>query len=250
MRLTVVGCAGSYPNAASPASCYLLEHDGHRLILDLGNGSLGALHNYLDPTESGSMEAVVVSHCHIDHCADLASLFVARHHYATERLPRLPVHGPSDMASRLAAIYGAHNPTMMQSSFDFRTHEQAPVDIGPFTIQTVVARHPVEAYSIRVSAGGCSVTYSGDTGPNPDLAVLAGGTDVALFEASFVGTGNPRDLHMSGADAARSAAAADAGLLMLTHFVTRNDEERVLSEAAEEFSGPIELAKAGMSITL
>ena len=32
MRLTVIGCAGSYPNATSPASCYLVEHDGHVVV--------------------------------------------------------------------------------------------------------------------------------------------------------------------------------------------------------------------------
>ena len=41
MRLTVVGCAGSFPGPDSPASCYPVEHDGARILLDLGNGSLG-----------------------------------------------------------------------------------------------------------------------------------------------------------------------------------------------------------------
>ena len=48
MRLTVIGCAGSFPNAHSPASCYLVEYDGHRLLLDLGNGALGALQRHVD----------------------------------------------------------------------------------------------------------------------------------------------------------------------------------------------------------
>ena len=41
MRLTVVGCSGSIPGPHSPASCYLLEADGFRLVVDLGNGALG-----------------------------------------------------------------------------------------------------------------------------------------------------------------------------------------------------------------
>ena len=50
LRLTVVGCSGSYPGPASPASCYLLEapdpdRPGRtwRVLLDLGSGALGAL---------------------------------------------------------------------------------------------------------------------------------------------------------------------------------------------------------------
>ena len=51
MRLTIVGCAGSYPNPAGPASCYLVEHDGFRMVLDLGSGALGPLQRYVDPAE-------------------------------------------------------------------------------------------------------------------------------------------------------------------------------------------------------
>ncbi len=40
MRLTVIGCAGSFPNPTSAASCYLVEHDGTSIALDLGPGSL------------------------------------------------------------------------------------------------------------------------------------------------------------------------------------------------------------------
>ena len=40
MRLTVIGCAGSFPGPDSPASCYLLEADGFRLVIDMGNGAL------------------------------------------------------------------------------------------------------------------------------------------------------------------------------------------------------------------
>ena len=56
MRLTVVGCSGSYPGPDSPASCYLLEADDAdgrtwRVLLDLGNGALGALQRYVDPLD-------------------------------------------------------------------------------------------------------------------------------------------------------------------------------------------------------
>lgn len=249
MRLTIIGCAGSYPSAASPASCYLLEHDGAHLVLDMGNGSLGALQNHLDVTDPDSIQAVALSHCHVDHCADLASLFVARYHYGPRDLPTLKVLGPTDTSSRLAAIYGMSDPELIRASFDVRDHVES-VTIGAFTIETAPASHPVEAYSIRVSAGGRSVTYSGDTGPTSALATLAAGTDIALFEASFVGDDNPRDLHMSGADAGRIAHVAGAGLLVLTHLVAHNDDEQVLAEARSTFAGPIELARPGLSITV
>ncbi len=248
MRLTVVGCAGSYPNATSPASCYLLEHDGATLVLDLGSGSLGALHNYIDPSDPDSILAVALSHCHIDHCADLASLYVARRHHPTNRFVPIPVLGPSDTSARLVAIYGMRSLDMVAQAFDVRTHLAGPVELGPFTVETVPAVHPVESYCIRVNAGGRSLTYSGDTGPTTHLVDLASDTDVALFEASFVGTANPPNLHLSGADAARAARDAGARRLILTHLVAYNDPEQVRAEASEVYNGPIELATAGMTV--
>ena len=56
MRLTIVGCSGSFAGPASPASSYLVraEHDGrdYNLLLDLGSGALGALQRHLDPRTS------------------------------------------------------------------------------------------------------------------------------------------------------------------------------------------------------
>lgn len=250
MKLSIVGCAGSYPSAASPASSYLVEHEGSRILLDMGNGSLGALQEHIDLDWPGALDAVVLSHCHVDHCVDLASLFVQRHYAPTPSGDRLLVLGPTDTRERLLGIYGMKDPAPLDAEFDIQPFSSSAVEVGPFTIETVRAAHPVEAYCVRVNAGGASVTYSGDTGPTPALAELARGTDIALFEASFVGAQNPVDLHLSGADAGRLAREADAGLLVLTHHVAWNDPAVVLAEAATEFDGPIEMAHAGMTITL
>jgi ribonuclease BN (tRNA processing enzyme) len=88
MRLTVIGCAGSFPRADSPASCYLVEHDGFRLLLDMGNGSLGALQRHVAPTD---VDAVLVSHLHTDHCVDLCSLDVYLRYHPDGRRPSVPV---------------------------------------------------------------------------------------------------------------------------------------------------------------
>jgi ribonuclease BN (tRNA processing enzyme) len=249
MRLTVVGCAGSYPTAQSPGSCYLLEHDGHRVVLDLGNGAWGALQAYLDVDDPDALDALVLSHCHVDHCADAASLYVYRHYHPSRRWPRLVLVGPREAPARMAAIYGMRDVSPLARVFDPRVLSADSQRVGPFTIRAVPARHPVEAYSVRVDAGGRSLTFSGDTGPSAALVDLARGTDIALFEATFVGAGNPPDLHMTGADAGRAAREAGAGRLVLTHRAGWNDDAQVLAEAAAEFPGPIDLAVAGLTLT-
>ena len=57
--------------------CYLVEqeHAGRtwRLVLDLGNGALGALHRHADPL---AIDAVALSHLHADHCLDFTGYYV------------------------------------------------------------------------------------------------------------------------------------------------------------------------------
>lgn len=247
MRLTILGCSGSYPSADSPASSYLIEHDGHRIVLDLGNGSFGALQRHVAMDWPGALNAVVLSHCHLDHCADLGSLYVQRHYYSATT-DRLPVLGPSDARARAVGIYGKSDEAGLDEEFDFTTFAREPMVVGPFTIDVARAVHPVEAYSIRVSADGRSITYSGDTAINDRLVDLAHDTDVALFEASFVGTEFPTGVHMSAEEAGRAAREAGAGRLVLTHHVVMNDPAVVIAEASAEFDGPVTLASSGLAI--
>lgn len=247
MRLTILGCSGSYPSADSPASSYLIEHDGHRIVLDLGNGSFGALQRHVAMDWPGALDAVVLSHCHLDHCADLGSLYVQRHYYSATT-GRLPVLGPSDARARAVGIYGKSDEAGLDEEFDFTTFAREAMVVGPFTIDVARAVHPVEAYSIRVSADGRSITYSGDTAINDRLVDLAHDTDVALFEASFVGTEFPTGVHMSAGEAGRAAREAGAGRLVLTHHVVMNDPAVVIAEASAEFDGPVTLASSGLAI--
>src|SRR5580692_5875550 len=86
MQLTVIGCSGSFPGPDSPASCYLLEADGFRLVIDMGNGALGVLQRH---AELFGFDAICVSHLHADHCIDLGSYWVARQ-YARRPAPADP----------------------------------------------------------------------------------------------------------------------------------------------------------------
>ena len=82
MRVTVVGCAGSFLGPDSPASCYLLEAEGFRLVIDLGNGALGVLQRFAGLFD---IDAICVSHLHVDHCADLGPYWVVRQYPTTGR---------------------------------------------------------------------------------------------------------------------------------------------------------------------
>ena len=96
--------------------------------------------------------------------------------------------------------------------------------------------HPVTAYALRVEAGGRTLAYSGDSGVCPGLDDTARDADVFLCEASFLeGAPNPPDLHLTGAEAGRTAAGAGAHRLLLTHIPPWHDPQVVLGEAVGEY---------------
>ena len=250
MKLTIVGCSGSYPGPDSAASCYLLEaehtSEGEtrtwRVLLDLGNGALGQLHRYADPLV---VDAVFVSHLHADHCLDLCGYYVMRKYHPTGPQPRIPVWGPDGTADRMARAYDLPVDPGMHEEFDFRAYD-GRVELGPFVVEARQVVHPVTAYALTVTAGGRTLVYSGDTGPCDALDQVATGADVLLAEASFeTGADNPPDLHLTGADCGRTAARAGVGRLVLTHVPPWHDPAVAEAEARGEWSGPVELARAG-----
>jgi ribonuclease BN (tRNA processing enzyme) len=237
--MTVVGSSGSIPGAGSPGSCYLVEHDGFRLVIDLGNGALGALQQHVALSQ---IDAIVLSHLHADHCIDLTALYVAHRYGPYEFDGRVPVFGPTDTAERMAQVYGMTSHSGMSGTFDFRDLASA-ASIGPFRIRADRVAHPVEAYGVRLTAGDASLVYTGDTGPCRSVDQLAAGADVLLAEASFVhGEENPRDLHLTGREAGELADQAGVGRLVLTHVPPWNDPAVAHAEASAVYDGPIDLA--------
>jgi ribonuclease BN (tRNA processing enzyme) len=244
VRLTVIGCCGSFPGPDSPASSYLLEHDGFRLVLDLGNGALGPLQRY---TRLAAIDAVCLSHLHADHCLDLCGFFVAQTYAPDGPGPRIPVCGPAGTARRLAQASGLAEHPGLTEAFDFAELRPGTMQIGPFRITLARMNHPVETFGFRIEAGGRTVAYSADTGESAALVDLARGADLMLCEASFLdGPGLPAGLHLTARQAAEHAAQAGAGRLLLTHLVPWNDRQQSLREAAPWFPGQIALAASGL----
>ncbi|MEV0582295.1 MBL fold metallo-hydrolase [Nonomuraea sp. NPDC050310] len=244
MKLTIVGCSGSFPGPDSPASCYLLEAGGFRLLLDFGSGSLGALQRHIGLYD---VDAIMLSHLHADHCLDLCGYHVARTYGPAAPYPRVPVYAPADAPQRLAAAYGMPDEPGLETAFDFIPLSPGSFYVGPFTVTAALVNHPVEAYGFRVAHDGRAIAYSGDTGRSEALVKLADGVDLMLCEASMLDRPDlPTDLHLTGRWAAEHAAAAGAERLVLTHLVPWHPRERVLEDAARGgYDGPVELAVSG-----
>src|SRR6516164_5853450 len=249
MQVTVIGCSGSFPGPDSPSSCYLLEAEGFRLLLDLGSGALGPLQRY---ASLDAIDAVCLSHHHADHCLDLCPFWVARTFDPGGRLRRIPVYGPAGTALRMAQSYGMDEHPGMTEAFDFETLTPGSRQIGPFRVTVAHMNHPLETFGFRVEHAGRALAYSADTGTSPALVELASKADVLLCEASFLTGPEPMpDMHLTARQAGEHAARAGTGRLVLTHLVPWNDQQRTLAEAsASSFDGPISLAAPGQVIAL
>jgi ribonuclease BN (tRNA processing enzyme) len=241
MKLTVVGCSGSGPGPTSAASCYLVEHDGFRLLLDLGNGAFGVLQSLADPA---TIDALFLSHLHADHCLDVAPFVVWHRYSGRARKQRLPMFAPVDAERRLALAYDADGDGLTDV-FDFVPVGPGTFEVGPFTAEIVLTAHPIECYAIRLTAAGRSLVYTGDTGPCEGVIELARGAHVLLAEAAHPpGTGLPPGLHLTGKEAGEHAAAAGVGRLLLTHIPSWVDEIGQLFTASAAFA-ETELVRTG-----
>ncbi len=250
MRITVIGCSGSYPGPDSPASCYLLEAEGvdgdetrtWRVLLELGNGALGALHNYIDPL---SVDGVLVSHLHPDHYMDLCGYYVLRRYGPQGAQPPIPVWGPKGIADRLAYAYDLPLDPGMREDYDFHEYN-GKFDLGPFTVEPIEVDHPVVAYGLRISADGATFGYSGDTAPCEGLDRIAADVQLLIAEASYRSDDdNPPHLHMTGADCGSVAGRMGVGRLVLTHIPPWHTSDVALAEATAAYAGDVELARPG-----
>ena len=253
MKLTVVGCSGSFAGPDSSASCYLVEtpHNGrtYRLVVDLGSGALGSLQRWIDLRH---IDAVALSHLHPDHCSDISGLYVVSKYHPEGALDRIPVMAPAGSGDFLAGASGLEEDVGMTEQFDFRAwSDGTTTKLGPFEITSVLVDHPQPAFALRIASGGRSIVYSGDTGPTEALVKLAAGADIFLCEASFVESAdNPPHLHLTGAEAGDFATRVGVGRLLVTHIPAWTDRAEVESDVKTAWNGPYDMVSPGSTFTL
>jgi ribonuclease BN (tRNA processing enzyme) len=240
----VLGCAGSFPGPDSACSCYLVDADGFRLLIDFGTGSLSAVQRFVGLY---SLDAILLSHLHADHMFDACSYVVARRYAPDGPQPRIPLYAPAGAEKRLGAAYGGGDSDVLDDVYDFRELSQGTFSIGPFVVSAERVNHPVETYGIRLEQGGRTLAYSADTAPCDALIRLAHNADAFLCEASYLDDmDNPPDLHLTGREAGEHATKAGVGRLLLTHLVSAwGSEAMTYDAAASAYGGPIEIVRPG-----
>ena len=245
--ITVLGGCGAWPAAGLACSGYLVEHEGFRLVLDPGYATLPQLLRY---AAAEQVDAVLISHGHPDHCADLNPLLRAR--ALGEASPRaLPVHTLPGAADAVLAL---DNPRMLADAYVLREFTAGHrFEVGPFRVDTWALPHFVPNAGLRLTAGGRVLAYTGDTGPSPDIAVMAREADVLLAEATFpdrVPSARDAPFLSTAGQAGQHAAGAGAGRLVLTHLWPGTDPAAARTAARRAYPADLDVAAPGMIIDL
>ena len=243
--LTPLGTGTAYTRGGRTQSGYLVRAGAHQLVLDLGAGALARL---LDETDPDALGAIVVTHAHPDHCADLFALHVYLAH-GPGRDAALPLFTPPGLADRFRRFGGV-------DSWDevFATRELAPPAGQSEILPGVVLAwqevpHLEHTYALRVEHAGRSVCFGADCGPTPALAPFARDVDLLMLECSFglgpVPEGVP---HLAADDVIAIAEAARPGSLLLTHGYPEHDREAVRARVAAALDCPVAWASEGVSV--
>jgi len=222
VRLTVVGCSPSWPNPGRAHSGYLLESGDGTLLVDCGPGVLSRLR---ERSTWPTVDAIVVSHLHLDHCGDLVPWLWGHliGPVAGTRGPDLwlPPHGLGRLLS-FAPV------ELFERVFPLRSYEDAvPFEAAGFSILPLAVEHYDEpTWGLRIEHDGRVVAYSADSSPTPALEELARDADAFICEATLDVPEDDPHGHMTPDEARAVFQASGARRLLLTHRAS----ERALDE--------------------
>ena len=244
MKITVVGCFGAYPPPNGATSGYLLEDHDTKVLLDCGSGVIANLQNYIRLAE---LDAVVFSHYHRDHCADLECMqyAVMLDLLLEKRQSPLVMWGNADTGSAFSLDYEGYCIGMTYA-------EHTPFVIGELRFTAQANEHDIPSFSLRIeNAAGSCVVYSGDTGYYDRLCDFAAGADWLICECSLYSHQKGQvEGHLCASETGQIAAKANVNNLLLTHLPHYGDREELVKEAGVIYPGHIALARSGMVLTL
>ncbi|MDH6364578.1 ribonuclease BN (tRNA processing enzyme) [Enterococcus sp. PF1-24] len=246
MKLTVLGCLGAYPYQNQGTTSFLLQSGDYNLLLDAGSATLVQLEQVLDPL---ALDAVILSHYHHDHIADLGVLqYYWQLHPKRNPEKILPIYGHTEDLQHFEALTLA-GVTAGQEYF-----EAEELLLGPFLVTFMKTIHPVPCFAMRFVERGTGkvFVFTGDSGYLESFVPFAKEADLFLAD-TYLFAGNERHhAHFTSKEAGEIALAAKVKKLVLTHLPQFGDLTQLQAEAqlAAGTKIPVELAAVNHSYNI
>ena len=226
MRLTFLGTGSPLPSPNRLQTSFLVERGNHTLLVDCGSGTTHRLAQ--TGTAHTAVDAIVFTHLHLDHIADLSTLLKARWLDGT---PELTVYGPPGTAAVCERLVAVDN---LAERADLTVTELDPApgsfELGPHQITYVETAHSARCFAYRF---GDKLTISGDTAPTVDVFGLADGSDVLVHECSFP-DGTATEGHTTPTELGNSLGAITVEAVYLTHLFPETEPHAAELESTVE----------------
>lgn len=240
MRLTCLGSWGAYPAAGSANSAFLLEENDFRLLIDCGSGVLSQLQRVMSIDR---LDALLLSHYHHDHIADIGCLQYAMmiQNLLGKRKQTLPIYAHREGDNLF------HTLTYKEFTAGTRIFAHRPVQIGPWTVDFCPTNHPVYCLAMKIMSPTAALVFTADTGWSDTLAAFSQNADALVCEASLYKEQKGQvHGHLTSEEAGLLAASSKVKQLILTHLPHYGDPNRLIKEAQEVYAGSVQLAQEQM----
>lgn len=252
MRLTVLGSGTAVPHPRRSSSAHWLESAGGTLMLDMSGP---AVHRMAEENcDWANLDAVWVSHFHLDHVGGLAPfLFGTKHAPQTQKRAKpLKVYGPRGTRKLLERFDEAGDYKLFRQPFPLEVREVSPrTEFEVFdglSAETFSTPHTSESLAVRLTdASGTSLVYTSDTGFTEALAGFARAANLLLMECSFFRS-KPIVTHLVLEEAMRLARASGARRAMLSHLYPEWDGVDIEAEARRLWDGETIEARDGLKV--
>jgi ribonuclease BN (tRNA processing enzyme) len=249
VTFTVLGSGSCVPSYRRSAAAYHVRWSDGSLLMDLGPGALRRA------TEAGidwsSADAVLLTHFHMDHFADLLPyLFALKNTPGLGRSRELVLFGPVGVVDVMTGLAGLFGSWVRMPGIPLRIMEygDGPVEIGRCRVEPMPVRHSRGALGFRLEVGRVAIAYSGDTGPCDELIHLCREADLAVLECAA--TEEVLANHLTPEEAGRIANEAGVRTLLLSHFYPSARPDDVLARCRKTYYGTILLAEDLQQIVL
>ena len=234
MKLTVLGSGTAIPHAERSSSGYWLETSGGTILLDCS--AAVPLRLAQEGLDWPGLDAIWISHFHLDHCGGLAPLLAGTKH-ASEMQGRdkpLRIFGPAGIKRLIAGFDAVNNYRLLEQPFPVEVieiEELEKFEIVPGVEAVAVSTpHTDESHAIKImDADGKTIVYTADTGFSEVVAAFANRVDLLVMECSFV-KNKPIEKHLELAEAVFMIRKAQPKRALLTHFYPEWDEVDFVAE--------------------
>jgi len=226
-----------------------LSLSGQNIMLDPGPGTLvrcWASRPKLDPRK---LDAIIISHHHIDHCTDANVLVEA-----------MTGGGHQQRGVLFASLQALESDSPLcryMQSFPERTvplTEDGQYALGRLRFSTVVHRHGVETYGLIFESEGKRLGFVVDTAYFDELAGHYQNCDLLIINVVLVEKDHPAtDRHLSLWHAEQIIQQAQRAQAILTHFgmgVLQNKPWQIAADMSQRLGRDIQAARDGMKVKL